>query len=262
MRHHEKQNSPLALTGASSGIGASLARELAQDGYDLILCARRVEPMRALGNELKASGCACTIIPADLGKSGAAAALVQEIEAKGLVVHVLINAAGLCANGGFNLTDPLRLSEMLEVNVVALTDYTGGIHRGVQPGPQMAVYSASKAYVLSFGEAIAFELEGTGVSVTTLCPGTTATEFAEVAKAGDSALFKGGLVPVMSASEVASLGYESLKARHPVVVTGLLNRIMAVSSQFSPAPVKLRIASWMMSTGRSGASAARATAAA
>jgi short-subunit dehydrogenase len=141
VRHHEKQSSPLALTGASSGIGASLARELAQDGYDLILRARRVEPMRALGNELKASGCACTIIPADLGKSGAAAALVREIEAKGLIVDVLINAAGLGANGGFNLTDPLRLSEMLEVNVVALTDYTGGIHRGVQPGPQIAVYS-------------------------------------------------------------------------------------------------------------------------
>ena len=90
---------PVALvTGASSGIGASLARELAQDGHDLILCARRVEPMRALANELKASGCACTIIPADLGKGGAAAALVQEIEAKGLIVDVLINAAGLGAN--------------------------------------------------------------------------------------------------------------------------------------------------------------------
>jgi short-subunit dehydrogenase len=272
--------SALALiTGASSGVGASLAQELAQDGHDLILCARRVEPMRALGNELKASGCTCTIIPADLGKSSVAAALVQEIEAKGLIVDVLINAAGLDANGGFNLTDPLRLSEMLEVNVVALTELTrllvprmvsrrkGRITlvastAAFQPGSQMAVYSASEAYVLSFGEAIAFELEGTGVSVTTLCPGATATEFAEVAKAGDSALFKGGLVPVLSASEVASLGYKGLKARHPVVVTGLLNRIMAVSSQFSPAPVKLRIASWMMSTGRSGASAARATAAA
>jgi short-subunit dehydrogenase len=259
---------PLALvTGASSGIGASLARELANDGYDLILCARRVEPMRALANELKAIGCVCSIIPADLGKSGAAAALVQEIEAKGLVVDVLINAAGFGVNGRFDFTDPFRISEMLAVNVVALTELTRLLLPGMvsrrkgrvmlvastaafQPGPQMAVYCASKAYVLSFGEAIAFELEGTGVSVTTLCPGATATEFAAVAKAGDSALFKGGLVPVMSASEVARLGYEGLKARRPVVVTGLLNRIMAVSSQLSPAPVKLRIASWMMSTGR------------
>jgi uncharacterized protein len=259
---------PLALvTGASSGIGASLARELAQDGHDLILCARRVEPMRALANELKACGCACTIIPADLGKEGAAATLVLEIEAKGLIVDVLINAAGLGANGRFDLTDPRRISEMLAVNVVALTDLTRLLVPGMvsrrkgrimllastaafQPGPQMAVYCASKAYVLSFGEAIAFELEGTGVSVTTLCPGATATEFAKVAKAGDSALFKGGLVPVMSAGEVARLGYEGLKARRPVVVTGLLNRIMAVSSQLSPAPVKLRIANWMMSTGR------------
>ena len=259
---------PLALvTGASSGIGASLARELATDGHDLILCARRIEPMRALANELKAIGCACSIIAADLGKSGAAAALVQEIEAKGLIVDVLINAAGFGVNGRFDLTDPFRISEMLAVNVVALSELTrlllpGMVRRrrgrvmlvastaAFQPGPQMAVYCASKAFVLSFGEAIAFELEGTGVSVTTLCPGATATEFATVAKAGDSALFKGGLVPVMSASEVARLGYAGLKARRPVVVTGLLNRIMAVSSQLSPAPVKLRIASWMMSTGR------------
>ena len=259
---------PLALvTGASSGIGASLARELAQDGHNLILCARRIEPMRALASELKAGGATCTIIAADLGNSGAAAALVQEIEAKGLVVDVLVNAAGLGANGRFDTSDPIRISEMLQVNVVALTELTrlllpGMVNRrkgrvmlvastaAFQPGPQMAVYCASKAYVLSFGEAIAFELEGTGVSVTTLCPGATATEFAAVAKAGGSALFKGGLVPVMSAGEVARLGYEGLKARRPVVVTGLLNRIMAASAQLSPAPIKLRIASWMMSTNR------------
>ena len=259
---------PLALvTGASSGIGADLARELARDGHDLVLSARRVEPMQALAEELKSLGAGCAIIAADLSKSGAAAALVREIETRGMNIEVLINNAGLGDNGRFDQSDPLRVSEMLGVNVVALTELTqlllppmvargrGKVMllastAGFQPGPQMAVYCASKAYVLSFGEAIAFELEGTGVSVTTLCPGATATEFATVAKAGDSALFKGGLVPVMSASEVARLGYAGLKARRPVVVTGLLNRIMAVSSQLSPAPVKLRIASWMMSTGR------------
>ncbi|MGA7808564.1 SDR family NAD(P)-dependent oxidoreductase [Bradyrhizobium sp.] len=259
---------PLALvTGASSGIGASLARELARDGHDLILSARRVAPMQALAGELKASGASSTIIRADLSQPGAAAALVQEIAAKGLVVDVLINAAGLGANGRFDATDPVRVSEMLQVNVLALTELTRLLLPGMigrrkgqimllastaafQPGPQMAVYCASKAYVLSFGEAIAYELKGSGVSVTTLCPGATETEFAAVARLENSALFKGGMVPVMSADEVARIGYQALKSRRPVAITGLRNTIMAVSSKLSPTPLTLRIANWMMTAGK------------
>ena len=121
---------------------------------------------------------------------------------------------------------------------------------GFQPGPQMAVYCASKAYVLSFGEAIAYELQhSSGVTVTTLCPGATDTEFAHVADAGKSALFK-GLLPVMSASEVARIGYQGLKAGRGVVITGLVNKLMVTSSRLSPTPVSLRIANWMMSTGK------------
>ncbi|MBV9563368.1 MAG: SDR family oxidoreductase [Bradyrhizobium sp.] len=259
---------PLALvTGASSGIGAQLARELARDGHDLILCARRVERMQALADEFKAMGAACTIIAADLGKSGAAAGLVREIEAKVLVVDVLINAAGLGGQGRFHKSDPQRIGEMLQLNVVTLTELTrlvlpGMVRRGrghvmllsstaaFQPGPNMAVYCASKAYVLSFGQAIAYEVRNTGVSVTTLCPGATATEFAEVASVANSALFKGSMIPVMSASEVARIGYRGLKARRSVVITGLLNRIMAISSRLSPTALTLRIASWMMSAAR------------
>jgi short-subunit dehydrogenase len=259
---------PLALvTGASSGIGAQLAHELARDGHDLILCARRVERMQALADEFKAMGAACTIIAADLGKSGAAAGLVQEIEAKGLVVDVLINAAGLGGQGRFYKSDPQRIGEMLQLNVVALTELTrlvlpGMVRRGrghvmllsstaaFQPGPNMAVYCASKTYVLSFGQAIAYEVRNTGVSVTTLCPGATATEFAEVASVTNSALFKGSMIPVMSASEVARIGYRGLKARRSVVITGLLNRIMAISSRLSPTALTVRIASWMMSSAR------------
>jgi short-subunit dehydrogenase len=113
----------------------------------------------------------------------------------------------------------------------------------------MAVYCASKTYVLSFGEAIAYELQGSGVTVTTLCPGATDTEFAHVADAGASALFK-GLLPVMSASDVAQIGYQGLKAGRGVVITGLVNKIMATSSRLSPTPVSLRIANWMMSAGK------------
>jgi len=254
------------VTGASSGIGADLARELAKDGHDLILSARRVEPMQGLADELKAAGASSTVIAADLSRNGAAAALVRDIEARGLAVDVLINAAGLGANGRFDTSDPLRVTEMLQVNVVALTELTRmllppmlGRRRGkvmlvastagFQPGPQMAVYCASKAYVLSFGEAIAYELHNSGVTVTTLCPGATETEFAHVADAGGSALFK-GLLPVMSAGEVARIGYQGLKAGRGVVITGLVNKLMVTSSRLSPAPVSLRIANWMMSTGK------------
>jgi len=187
---------PIALvTGASSGIGANLARELARDGHDLVLSARRVEAMQALAAELKALGATCTILAADLSRNGAAAALVRDLEARGLIVEVLINAAGLGANGRFDISDPTRVSEMLQVNVVALTELTRMLlppmvarrsgkvmlvasTAGFQPGPQMAVYCASKAYVLNLGEAIAYELHGSGVTVTTLCPGATDTEFA------------------------------------------------------------------------------------
>jgi len=255
------------VTGASSGIGANLARELAKDGHDLILSARRVEPMQVLAEELKAVSCNSIVIAADLSKSGAAAALVRDIETRGLTVDVLINAAGFGANGRFDASDPLRISEMLQVNVVALTELTrillpGMVSRrkgqimlvastaGFQPGPQMAVYSASKAYVLSFGEAIAFELQDSGVTVTTLCPGATDTEFARVADAGSSALFKGALFPVMQPSEVARIGYQALKARRRVVIAGFVNKIIATSARLSPSFVSLRIANWMMSTGR------------
>jgi uncharacterized protein len=258
---------PVALvTGASSGIGAYLARELARDGHDLVLSARRVEPMLGLADELKTTGANSVIIAADLSKNGAAAALVQDIEARGLTLDVLINAAGLGANGRFDASDLLRVTAMLQVNVVALTELTrmllppmlnrrkGKIMlvastAGFQPGPKMAVYCASKAYVLSFGEAIAYELRNSGVTVTTLCPGATDTEFARVADAGKSALFR-GLLPVMSASEVAQIGYQGLKDGRGVVITGLVNKLMVTSSRLSPAPVSLRIANWMMSTGK------------
>jgi len=116
-----------------------------------------------------------------------------------------------------------------------------------QPGPQMAVYCASKAYVLSFGEAIAYELKGTGVTVTTLCPGATETEFAQVSKVAGTILFRGSVWPVMSASDVARIGYRGLRAGRRVVVTGLINKVLAIAGRLSPPSMSLPIASWMMS---------------
>jgi short-subunit dehydrogenase len=259
---------PLALvTGASSGIGASLARELAKDGHDLVLVARRVAPMRALADELRADGANSIIIAVDLSKVGAAAGLVQDIKARGLAIDVLINAAGLGTNGRFDASDPLRISEMLQVNVVALTELTRMLlpdmltkRRGkimlmastaaFQPGPQMAVYCASKAYVLSFGEAIAYELRDSGVTITTLCPGATDTEFARVADAAGAALFKGSLLKVMTAGDVARIGYRGFRAGRPVVIAGRTNKIMAIVSRLSPRFASLRISNWMISSAK------------
>src|SRR5262249_40637225 len=147
--------------GASSGIGIELARELARDGHDVVLSARRIEPMNRLAEELASYGVQITIIAADLSKPGAAVGLVDELVARGLAIDVLINNAGLGGAGRFDRMDPVRVSEMLQVNIVALTELTrflipGMVSRGhgkimlvgsiagFQPGPKMAVYFASK----------------------------------------------------------------------------------------------------------------------
>jgi short-subunit dehydrogenase len=256
---------PVALvTGASSGIGADLARELARDGHDLVLTARRVEPMAALARELATHGVNATVVAADLAQPGAATRLADEIASRGLVVDVLINNAGLGANGSFVESDPAGNAEMLQVNVVALTELTrlllpGMVARrrgrvmlmastaGFQPGPQMAVYCATKAYVLNLGEAIAYELRGTGVTVTTVCPGATATNFSQVAKAGNTGLFKGGPIPVMTSAAVARGAYRALKAGRRVAIIGALNKLVAYSGRFSPRLLSLPIARAMMS---------------
>jgi uncharacterized protein len=251
---------PVAVvTGASSGIGAELARQLARDGHDLVLSARTVAPMEALTAELETHGARSTIIPADLSTPGGAAELARAIEARGLAVEVLINNAGLGAVGRFDEIDPGRVSEMLQVNIVALTELTrlllsGMIARGrgkvmlvastagFQPGPRMAVYFATKAYVLSLGEALAYELRRTGVTVTTLCPGATATNFFKTAGAREIAG-----QPMMSAEAVARAGCRAMKAGRRVVITGAINNILAIGARLAPHSITLPAAAALMS---------------
>jgi hypothetical protein len=251
---------PRALvTGASSGIGADLARELAKDGYDLVLSARSTAPMQALAAELGACGASAVVVPGDLARPGAAAELAREIEDRGLEIDTLVNNAGLGAIGRFDQMDPERISEMLQVNIVALTELTRLLlpamivrrHGRVllvastasfQPGPRMAVYFATKAYVLSFGEALAYELRSTGITVTTLCPGATATNFFKTAGANEIALR-----PTMTAAEVARIGYRACKAGRRVVVAGVLNRVLAVAARLVPHSITLPATSALMS---------------
>jgi hypothetical protein len=248
---------PIALiTGASSGIGADLARELARDGYDLVLTARGVESMQKLAAELKTQS---TILAADLSKPGAAADLAHEIQTRGLEIDTLINNAGIGDMGAFAKSDAGRISEILEVNVVALTELTRAFLPGMierkrgrimlvastaafQPGPFMAVYYATKAYVLSLGEAIAWELRGTGVTVTTLCPGPTVTNFVKAARMENSRLFTNPMVKPMSSAEVARIGYLAMKAGRRVEITGFANKMAALSARVSPRSAVLGIA--------------------
>ena len=258
---------PVALvTGASSGIGVDLARELARHGHDLVLTARRTEPMHALADELGKIGAASTVISADLSKPGASTALAGDLKARGLVIDVLINNAGLGAGGAFHLSDPVRVSEMLEVNVVALTELTRALLPGMvvrkrgrvmfvastagfQPGPSMALYCASKAFVLSLGEAIAYELRGTGVTLTVLCPGATHSEFSAVAKTGSSVLFDSPVASVMTSAEVARQGYKALAAGKRVHVCGFINKLVAASGRFSPHVISLPVTQAILKPG-------------
>lgn len=254
---------PTALvTGASSGIGADLARELARDGHDVVLSARHAEPMEKLAAELPVK---TIVLTADLSRPGSAAALAQEIETRGISIDVLINNAGLGATGRFDEIEVQRNSAMLEVNIVALTELTRLLlppmiarrHGRVmlvastaafQPGPRMAVYYASKAYVLSFGEALAYELRDTGVTVTTLCPGATATRFADVAGNNATPLFNGLMKP-MNSADVARIGYAALKTGRRVVIPGLVNKITSFTTPRSPRGMVLQIANYLNSPG-------------
>ncbi len=243
---------PLALvTGASAGIGADLARELARDGHDLVLVARHEAPMHTLAEELAAHGGCTTVIAANLGVSDAASRLAADLERRGLAsLDVLVNNAGFGDYASFQRAEPTRLSEMLQVNVVALTELTRvflpgmvarrrgrvllvGATAGFFPGPGAAVYHATKAYVLSLGEALAYELRGSGVTITTLCPGPTKSGFATAAN-GEATKLYHGRGSMMESAEVARLTYQALRRGHRILVPGLSNKLRVAFSQFIP----------------------------
>jgi short-subunit dehydrogenase len=231
------------------GIGVDLAECFAADGYDVILTARTESALAALGTRLaKEHGVRATAIAADLGERGAGSRLVENIVARGLTVDVLVNNAGYGISGPFassKLHDQLGMIDLNDRALVELTHHLwpGMLQRGrggvlnvastaaFQPGPLMAVYYASKAFVLSFSEALWREAAGTGVHVSCLCPGPTASNFRARAGTGSTRLSKR---PVMSSREVAEQGYAGFQKNERVVVTGLSNALLARLVPFLP----------------------------
>ena len=246
------------VTGASSGIGRELARLAARDRHDVVLVARRRERLDELARELTSRwGVRAEMCVADLSEPGAAERVARDAEERLGAVEVLVNAAGLGVHGNFHEVPIERQRETIVVNVLALTELTracvGGMverRRGrivnvastaaFQPGPLMAVYYATKSYVLSFTEALAEELTDTGVTATAVCPGPTLTEFQQRAGLGNVPLLKGPLL--LEVKKVAERGWEGAKAGKRVVIPGLANRILAVGARLSPSRVSTRIA--------------------
>ncbi|MDP9356853.1 MAG: SDR family oxidoreductase [Chloroflexota bacterium] len=238
------------ITGATSGIGLELAKLLARDGHDLVLVSRTADRLDAVADDLRTRfGSRVTTIVKDLAQPAAVEEIVVQLRRGGVAVHVLVNNAGYAIYGPFaetNLQDELA---MMRVNMLAVTHLTklllpdmlkrrdGKILNlastaAFQPGPLMAVYYATKAYVLSFSQAVAEEVRGSGVTVTALCPGPTETGFQARAAMEESRLIKGRTI--MDAATVAQAGYAGMLRGKTVVIPGRRNRVLAEANRFLP----------------------------
>lgn len=241
------------ITGASSGFGYEFVKLFTKDNYDLILVARNIEKLEEIRNEFTSSK--IIVIQKDLTKLNSVKELYNEIKEIGLNIDVLVNNAGFGLLGEFDTLDVDRQINMIQLNVAALTELTHYVLKEMkqrrsgkilnvastaafQPGPLMAVYYATKAYVLSFSEALVEELKGTGITVTTLCPGASKTNFAKVANVEKTKMFS----KAMSADVVAQLGYKAFMKGQRVIIAGTLNKLGAYSAKFLPRSFVAKIA--------------------
>lgn len=246
------------ITGASAGIGLELARCFAADGSKLILVARRRDKLEALAENLRGEHDAkVRVMTHDLSQPQAPDQLFEQLRDE--TVDVLVNNAGFGARGEFAQLDLQRQMDMVQVHVVALTRLArlflpgmlernrGGIINvastaAFQPGPYMAVYYATKAFVLSFSEAIAEEVRRSKVKISCLCPGPTVTEFGEVADMSDTKLFS---TYSMTAEAVARASYEGFRKGKVLVIPGKLNRVGTLSVRVMPMALSRKIAGWL-----------------
>jgi len=240
------------VTGASAGLGVEFARQLSTRGHRLVLAARRKERLEELAKELGKA----RAVAIDLSKTNAATKLMADLAANDEEVELLVNNAGFGLIGRFATADAKRLRQMIDLNVGTLADLCRAVAPGMierksggivnvastaafQPGPNMAVYFATKAFVLSFTEAMHEELKPHGIHVTCLCPGPTRTEFGDVAGFGGNGMFDR---VAMESPDVVTAGLEGLDKNRAVVVPGLLNKISANSGRFAPRSVVRKIA--------------------
>jgi uncharacterized protein len=243
------------ITGASAGLGEGFARALATRGHPMMLVARRADRLAALAAELReAHGIAVEVVAADLAAPDGVSQLLDAIGTR--TVGILVNNAGVGARGAFSEIDRQRQIDMIGLNCTALVALCHGVLPGMiaakmggilniastaafQPGPWMAVYYATKAFVLSFSEALHEEVRAQGIKVAALCPGPTKTEFADVADMGDSTLFK------RLASDSAAVvrdGLAALDGNQAVKVSGMMNAVMAGSIRLTPRGIARKLA--------------------
>jgi short-subunit dehydrogenase len=250
-----KKTQTVLLTGASFGIGYEMAKLFAADHYALVLVARSEEKLAEVAAELNQMGAASTLVIAkDLNQPDAVDEIFKTITAQNISIDVLVNNAGFGDHGSFAETSWEKEAAMIQVNIVALMHlcklFLPAMLRGqqgrivnvasiaaFQPGPYMAVYYATKAFVLSFSEALASECAGSGVSVTALCPGPTTSEFQARANIEQTRMVKTGLLKMMDAATVAKIGYRGMLAGKRVVITGMMNKMSAHSTRFVPTRV-------------------------
>jgi hypothetical protein len=240
------------ITGASAGLGAEFARQLSRRGEALVLVARRKDRIEALAKELGNA----RAVAIDLSKANSAAKLMADVKANGETVDLLVNNAGFGLIGRFADLDAKRERQMIDLNAGTLTDLcravapemvkrkSGGILNvastaAFQPGPKMAVYFATKAFVLSLSEALHEELKPHGIKVSCLCPGPTRTEFGAVAGFGGNGLFDR---VAMESPDVVAAGLRGLDRNQAVLVPGWTNKLTAVSGRFAPRSVVRKIA--------------------
>jgi short-subunit dehydrogenase len=256
----DRPSRPLALvTGPSSGIGEALARIFAREGYDLVLVARDAARLRSLAADLeRAHGTSSLVVPADLANPAAPQLVIRELG--GRSVEALVNNAGLGLWGKIADTPFEAELGLFQVNVMSLVALTKLLLPGMvarrrgrilnvastaafQPGPLMAGYYASKACVLSYTEALAEELRGTGVTATCLCPGPTKTEFFKRADIEDVGFAQ--RLSLMDAGDVAEIGYRGMLRGRPVVIPGFMNRMLPFAVRLSPRRIVVKVSRWL-----------------
>ncbi len=265
---HQKRNGiqrPTALvTGGSGGIGLELAKVLARNDFDLVLVARKRDSLEAAAGQLEGKfAVKAHVFAADLRRADAPQAIFDFLQNENIPIEVLVNNAGFGLSGEFSETELQRELEMIQVNIAALTHLTklflppmikrksGRVLNvastaAFQPGPLMAVYYATKAYVLSFSEALSEELRNSGVTVTALCPGPTHTSFADAAEMRNSRLFN--TFGIADAADVAKYGFDAMMHGKRLAIPGVRNKVIAQANRIAPRALSAKIARMMQET--------------